>query len=224
MQNMNRSNSFDLIDIDFFVKTWPNQGVKMTISPKSIESLADGIIFMHSKGIHNIIVNMAYLVNWGEKRFAIIYHRELQKLASFYKVNTTLKKDSIFDLNIPLLVSEKAKTKRWCGAGIESIAYDIDGSCYPCPLFFENVCGKEKAANWHHIDFSNPKEYISEECAKCQLYPTCPTCYGANYIERGKIGCRDMSLCLLEKIRVLEVVKYEYENLVNSIIHLIEMN
>ena len=47
MHNANRSNSFDLIDLDFFVKTWPEQGVKTTISPLTIETLAEGIIFMH---------------------------------------------------------------------------------------------------------------------------------------------------------------------------------
>ena len=38
--NFNRSNSFDLIDIDFFRNTWPNQGVKMTISEYSFYHLA----------------------------------------------------------------------------------------------------------------------------------------------------------------------------------------
>lgn len=216
MQNMNRSNSFDLIDIGFFVRTWPHQGVKMTISPKSIETLADGVIFMHSIGIHHILVNMAYLVDWGNDRFAPIYQREMRKLASFYKSYPELDKDSLFKLNFSSLISESARTERWCGAGLESIAYDIDGTCYPCPLFFESVCGKEKSQGWHNIDFSDPAEYISDECAKCQLYPTCPTCYGANYIERGNIGSRDMNLCRLERIRTYEVARYEYDRIVNS--------
>lgn len=216
MQNMNRSNSFDQIDIDFFVKTWPGQSIKMTVSPKSIETLADGIIFLHSVGIHNITVNLAYLVDWSAPRFAPIYQRELSKLAKFYKNNPEIKKDTIFDLSIHLLTSETARKRRWCGAGVENLAYDIDGTAYPCHLFFENVCGKEKSQSWHNIDFSDPKQYISEECSKCKLYPTCPTCYGANYIERGNIGSRDMNLCRLEKIRTLEVAKYEYDRIVNS--------
>lgn len=35
-QNENRSNSFDLIDFDFFLSNWPQQNVKMTVSEKSI--------------------------------------------------------------------------------------------------------------------------------------------------------------------------------------------
>ena len=216
MHNMNRSNSFDLIDLDFFAKTWPDQGVKMTISPKSIETLADGIIFIHSIGMHNIYVNLAYMVDWGNHRFASIYQRELRKLAAFYKQHPNIKKDSLFSLSFPMLVSQSAKTKRWCGAGVEMEAYNIDGKRYPCHLFFENVCGKEKSKSWQNIDFSNPNEYISKECSKCLIYPTCPTCYGSNYIERGNIGSRDMNLCRLEKIRVLELARYEYDCIVNS--------
>ncbi len=216
MQNMNRSNSFDLIDIDFFAKTWPNQGVKMTVSPKSIETLADGVMFLHSVGLHNILVNLAYMVDWSAPHFVHVYQRELRRLAKFYKENPDLKKDSIFNLCFPILVSEQGRTRRWCGAGVEMMAYNIDGTQYPCHLFFENVCGKEKSQAWHDIDWANPKEYISEECSKCPLYPTCPTCYGANYIERGSIGSRDMNLCKLEKVRTLEVAKYEYDRIVNS--------
>lgn len=216
MQNMNRSNSFDKIDIDFFARTWPGQGVKMTVSPLSIDYLADGIRFLHSKGIHHILVNLAYMVNWNDPKFARIYQRELKKMAAFYKENPALPRDTIFDLPFKLLVAPDARTRKWCGAGTHVKAFDIDGRQYPCHLFFESVCGKEKSEGWHDIDFASPKEYISEECSECPLYPTCPTCYGANYIERGKIGSRDMSLCRLEKIRTLEVAKFEYDRIMNS--------
>lgn len=216
MQNTNRSNSFDQIDIDFFVRTWPGQGVKMTVSPLTIGMLADGIIFLHSVGIHHILVNCAYMVNWNEPRFAKLYQRELKKLSKFYLENPKLERDTIFSLPFPLLLSKDARTRKWCGAGTEVQAFDIDGRKYPCHLFFESVCGKEKSEGWYDIDFSNPAVYISKECSECPIYPTCPTCYGANYIERSDIGRRDMSLCTLEKIRTLEVAKFEYNRIMSS--------
>ena len=36
MHNINRSNSYDMIDIDFYVKYYSEQGVKMTISPETL--------------------------------------------------------------------------------------------------------------------------------------------------------------------------------------------
>lgn len=217
MHNTNRSNSFDLIDINFFYKTWPKQVVKMTVSPLSIGTLADGIIFLNSVGFLKIDVNLAYMVNWGDPKYVRIYYRELTKLSEYYKENPALRKDcSIFDKNFNLLNTEKAMMRRWCGVGIETGAYNIDGKEYPCHLFFENVCGKEKSENWKNIDFSNPEEYIQGECRTCPIYPLCPTCYGANYIERNNIGLRDMNLCRLEKVRTLVIAKYEYDRIVNS--------
>ncbi|MBQ9174618.1 MAG: radical SAM protein [Bacteroidales bacterium] len=216
MQNMNRTNSFDKIDIDFFARTWPRQGVKMTVSPISIDTLADGVAFIHSTGLHRILVNLAYMVNWNDPKFAKIYRRELRKLAAFYKENPDLPLDTIFDLPFKLLVAPDAWKRKWCGAGTAVNAFDIDGRQYPCHLFFESVCGKEKSEGWHDIDFASPDEYVSKECSVCPIYPTCPTCYGANYIERGKIGSRDMSLCRLEKIRTLEVARFTYDRIMNS--------
>lgn len=46
--NHNRSNSYGKIDIDFFKNTWPNQGVKMTISEYSLKNLADNVIHILS--------------------------------------------------------------------------------------------------------------------------------------------------------------------------------
>lgn len=216
MQNMNRSNSFDKIDIDFFAKTWPNQSVKMTISPRSIETLAEGIEFIHSKGFLDISANLAYMVNWDNPKYLKAYYRELTKLGEFYKAHPELKKSSIFTMHMSSLVSPSSRNRRWCGAGVEMKAYNIDGKAYPCHLFFENVCGKEKSQAWQDIDFSNPEEYIKGECRECPIYPTCPTCYGSNYIERGDIGLRDMNLCKMEKIRTLVIAKYHYDRIVNS--------
>ena len=56
----NRSNSFDSIDFDFFLKNWPEQGVKMTLSEFSLPRLAENIKFIHNLGFKRISgVNLA---------------------------------------------------------------------------------------------------------------------------------------------------------------------
>jgi len=216
MQNINRSNSFDLIDIDFFVETWSKQGVKMTISPQTVNRLAEGVIFLHSKGVRDIRANLAYMVDWSNPEFAKIFQQEMQKLAAFYKENPDLPKSSIFNVNFPSLIDTASTKQKWCGAGTEMVAHDIDGRAYPCHLFFESVCGKEKSEKAKGIDFANPNEFISAECADCPLLAACPTCYGSNYVERGNIGSRDMSMCAMNKIRILEIAKYEYDRIIND--------
>lgn len=216
MQNTNRSNSFDLIDIEFFAQTWSFQAVKMTISPLTLDKFADGIIFLHSKGFKEIRANLAYMVDWSNFQYIKMYQKELQKLSAFYKENPDIKKSSIFDINFIALTDDKKKQKKWCGAGTEMVAYDIDGRAYPCHLFFESVCGKEKSENAKNIKFDDPNEFISRECSDCPFLTICPTCYASNYIERGSIGNRDMALCVLNKVGFLEVAKYEYDRIIND--------
>jgi sulfatase maturation enzyme AslB (radical SAM superfamily) len=59
-QDHNRSNSFDKIDIDFFLRNWPEQGIKMTLSEYSLGRLAGDIKYLHSLGFKEIEgVNLA---------------------------------------------------------------------------------------------------------------------------------------------------------------------
>ena len=214
MHNINRSNSFDLIDLDFFIQAWPNQSVKMTISPKSICSLADGIIYIHEKGFKKISANLAEMTDWADPSLLGIYKRELQKLSQFYLEHPALERCSIFNINFASLKNKEIR--KWCGVGTEMEVIDVNGRKYPCHLFFEAVCGKEKSEESLSIDFSDPLVYISKHCRSCKMLPICPTCYGSNYIERGDIGSRDMTLCEFQKIRFAEVARFEYNRIVND--------
>ena len=214
MHNTNRSGSFDLIDLDFFIKTWPNQNVKMTISPKSIHSLADGIIFIHEKGFKKISANLAEMIDWTEPSLLNVYKRELRKLANYYLEHPDIERCSIFNVYFAALLNKEIK--KWCGVGTEMEAIDVDGRKYPCHLFFEAVCGKEQSEQSHTIDFSDPLVYTSEHCRACTMLPICPTCYGSNFIERGNVGERDLTLCEFQKIRFAEVARFEYNRIVND--------
>ena len=214
MQDVNRSGSFDRIDIDFFVKTWPQQGVKMTVSPLSIETLADGVIFIHEKGFNDIRANLAEMVDWSDTKYQVIYKRELQKLSQYYLSHPTITPCSLYNILFTSLITRNER--KWCGAGTEMEAIDVDGRRYPCHLFFESVCGKDKSEKASSLNFTDYTKYTSEHCRACPLVYICPTCYGSNYIARGNIAARDLSLCELHKIRFAEVAKYEYNRIVND--------
>lgn len=214
MQNINRTNSFHLIDINFFVQTWPNQGVKMTISPQTIGSLADGIIYLHEVGVLNIAANLAEMVDWDNPDYLSIYQRELSKLTDFYIAHPQYKECSLYNVKFASVLSEE--THKWCGTGTNMRAIDVDGSEYPCHMFFESVCGKELSEKAKYIDFSDNAKLFSIECYNCPTRNICPTCYGANYIARGDISQRDMVMCKFHKIRYAEVAKYQYSKIVND--------
>ena len=61
MQNTNRSDSYHKVDLKFFAATWPEQSVKMTISPSTVGHLAEGVKFLHSSRSYYFSTNFSDL-------------------------------------------------------------------------------------------------------------------------------------------------------------------
>ena len=205
MHDLNRNNSYDKIDIPFFVKTYPTQGIKMTVSQETLPYLAEGIIHAHSLGFSEVNANLAYGIDWTNPENEKIYERELIKLVDYYLEHPEITPCSILDINrLQSLVNEQDKASRHCGAGVYMKAYDYDGSFYPCQHFLPLSIGQEKAFDSLKIDFKNSAtdiESFSKECKECKMKNVCPTCYGENFSMTGDINKRDMSLCRLFKIQ-----------------------
>lgn len=214
MHNINRSNSFDLIDIDFIISTWPFQTVKMTVSPHTITHLSEGIIYMHERAIKKIAVNLAEMIDWSLPKYEAIYREELQKLSLYYQTHPSIEPCSLFNIKFQALLDDTQH--KWCGVGTSMTAYDTAGNSYPCHLFLKEVCGVEKAEKSKLINFNDPKEYTDDLCSECPLIKICPTCYGANYISRGDVRIRDKSICRLHKVRFAVVANYQYQNIVEG--------
>ena len=77
-------------------------------------------------------------------------------------------------------------------------------------MCFPSVCGKEKSLELEHMELNNSKEQQEESCMSCPFINICKTCYADNYIMRGSIYRRDMSLCDYQKIVFVVLFKYEY--------------
>lgn len=202
MHNMNRSNSFDLIDTEFFCKTYPNQGVKMTVSVESLRNMYEGVLFLHRLGFKNINCNLAYNINWDDAKHSTILAEELFKLISFYLNNPDIKPCSILNSNISQISFGKHST-RWCGAGIEMRTYDVNGDCYPCQFFMPLSCGVDKAKKVNSLKFYTdeiPVEALDKKCRNCSIQNACPVCVGSNYARTGNLYGRDENYCKLMKI------------------------
>lgn len=181
VHNYNRSNSYDMIDLDFFVKTWPNQKVKMTISPDMLGKLSDCVIHCHELGF-GVLCNLADGEDWKPESSNILKD-ELTKLVEFYINNPDFDVCSI--LKMPLLhvgIKEREYIPQWCGCGKNIHAYDCSGKLYPCQMFMD-ITRKNV-----HIPVTK-KEYplntLPEKCQKCPLVGCCPTCIGVNVLR----GC-----------------------------------
>lgn len=198
--DINRCNSYDLIDLDFFLNTWPIQTAKMTISPESLPYLADSVIFLHEKGIP-FSNNLAYGVDWSDEKLLTTMEEQLNRLAWYYIEHPQIELCRMLDLHIEN-VNWDYKVSRWCGAGVSLNAYDVDGNCYPCHLF-QPLSSESKEPIDKVIAAFTKYDTADPRCSDCPIYNVCPTCYGHNYAATGNIAKRDESLCKFTKLSTL---------------------
>lgn len=181
VHNYNRSNSYNLIDLEFFAKTWSNQKVKMTISPDMLDKLSESVMHCHDLDF-GVLCNLADGEDWKVESSEIL-KRELQILIDYYIKNP--QKDVCSILKMPLLhvgLRDRKTFPKWCGAGDHIHAYDTNGVLYPCQLFM-NITSKDldipTLNKEYHLNSLPPK------CQKCILVGCCPTCIGTNVVR----GC-----------------------------------
>ena len=212
MHDINRSNSFDKIDYLFFVNTWPEQEIKMTISEHSLPYLFEGIKFLHENGFV-IAENFAYGIDWSDDENIRILTRELYKLIDFYLERPQLKRCKLLSMPIEYMALEDSDNLM-CGIGSGMKVFDTEGNLYPCHFFQPNSVGMELSKKSKEIDFSNKSLFVDNDCNGCELKNVCPTCYGANYSSTGNVAVRDKSMCNLNKVAV-KATAYLYFRLID---------
>ena len=203
--NFNRSNSFDSIDIDFFLKTWPLQGVKMTLSDFSLKSLADDIIFLHNRGFRTIKGVNLFEGNfdWSKDEFVEILIPQLKKLVEFYVSNFDLPLNQMLDKRLYKCLEGKSEHKKWCGVGETTPFYDVDGKKYPCAFITPMTFSNEDLEAISLIDFHNQENFVDAECENCYIQPICPTCSGANFLVNKDFKKRIKTKCKIQKLVTL---------------------
>lgn len=199
MHNINRSNSFDKIDLEFYKECWPKQTVKMTVSKETLPFLAEGVIFIHEKGFE-CGCTFAYGIEWNDKLVETL-REQLEILVDYYTLNPQLNLCQILDIDLAGILKEHSKSLKRCGAGELMKAYDTNGLLYPCHTF--SPVGLGDAAR-KFVNYKLPVSEIEDEerCLECEYYLICPTCYGVNYIYTGDISKRSKWLCQFFKLCV----------------------
>ncbi len=207
MHDTNRSRSYDKIDFEFFRRCWPEQPVKMTISPQTLPALAAGMKHIVSLGFR-YSANLAYGVEWTDELLEI-YRRELAAIAEFYLANPELELPNLLSMSMKAIglyqaePERRKERKKWCGSGDGMICYGCDGKTYPCQLFMPSSSNTEGENILEKLDFSNIENFEDEECAGCPIRDVCPTCYGSNYLSTGTLHKRPKDLCKFRKMEAL---------------------
>jgi sulfatase maturation enzyme AslB (radical SAM superfamily) len=204
--NANRSNSFDLIDFDFFLKNWPEQGVKMTLSEYSLFHLADNIKFIHSLGFNNIRGVNIFEGNFdysSESSIKILIP-QIKELVEFYVENESLQINQMLDSDIYTCALRNREKKKWCGIGVGTIFFDTDGKKYPCPYVTPMTFTENELKEILLTDYKNDTDFIDDTCFNdCYIYPICPTCAGAGYMANKTFKIRNKTTCRFHKLAAL---------------------
>jgi uncharacterized protein len=202
MHAANRGHSLAKIDLDFFRETWPEQPVKMTVSCGTIDSLAEGIIYLQEKGFH-VGANLGYGMPWNDNSITE-FGQQLRQLGTYYLEQDQMPRVSLLDLPIEYAKQSPAtRQTKYCGTGTHMVTYDVDGKAYPCHLFTPLVLGTSKSVELQSIKFQEEATITDQRCSDCSLQRICPTCYGFNYKSTGNVALRDQMMCRLFKAQAL---------------------
>ena len=209
MHNKNRCNSFDEIDTDFFVKTWPLQEAKMTVSPETISQLFEGVRFIHDLGFR-VKSNLAYGPDWGGKEVKKVYEEQLSKLIEYYTVHDELEPTTLVNMDLISVAYPQEPMRKWCGMGSQMIAYDINGVKYPCHFFQDLSLGLVRKDEIWNVDYSNIHKTQNNHCKHCILKNSCPTCYGYNFSKYRDFCSKDPAMCELKKMSATATATLQY--------------
>lgn len=198
-QNINRSGSYHLVapNIPFFANTWPNQTVKMTISPQTIPMIFDGIIHIMQQGLLPA-ANVPLEDIWGSQeekaRHVLAFKKEIEKLVEFFGSYPELPLPSIIDLPIYSIVSKEDRTRPWCGSGRSMLAMDPGGQFLPCNRY--------AVMSFDQSLFDKPVGPILSKCRLCKFRPSCQTCEAHNWEINGNPNSRTNFHCEFSRLQI----------------------
>ena len=214
--DLNRSNSYNDVSkhFSFLQENWPEQPVKMTIGPETIEQTYDGVLHIHSFGLQAEFDVLREDV-WGdaasEKRAVAAWTEQLQNLTAFYSLHPEISRPRVLNQKIEMLFDTRLRESNpFCGAGKHLICFTPDGIEYPC-WRFSPLCVSEPLFNiTGHATSEN------ETCKSCPLVRICSSCPGNNYALTGSWSNRTAFHCgffkasLLATVRMLLIDHPEY--------------
>ncbi len=203
-------------NIPLWVKQFPGDGTKVTISSADIPYICESVLHLYSLGIHEVNINVVFEDVWkeGDDR---LFQDQLMQLADaiidggYYRDYAC----SFFSEHIGKPMDIKSENQNWCGAGM-MLAVDASGNFYPCTRFAAySLRSKEPIIIGNVRDGINKnllRPFLTldrfsqspQKCIDCEVASGCAWCQGENYdaARTNTIYERSTAICLMHKARV----------------------
>lgn len=196
VHNLNRCNSYDKIDIDFFLRTYGDDSeVSMVVCPENMDQLAINVLFLQKLGFRVKCV-LADDCHWIRDRDIPKWAKQLEILSDFYLQHPDCMPFSQLCESLNIIGSGAISEK--CMPGFNSHCINVDGNrydCHRCTPYYNNGI-------WH---FSNNDHSISKsevllkECYSCPARPICCSCPALVCSLKGDIEL-GITMCSLFKV------------------------
>lgn len=202
VHNANRSGSYDRVSaiVPWYIKRSIRHGypptAKMTLTKGSISTLYDGIAHLHRLGFERIDANVPFEgLGTDDDLLDLLgeFAKQLDRLVYYYLYQPQLTPVSLVALPIHKIFEEDAPTSRWCGGGQYMLAYDTDGSAFPCHRFLPIATGSVRYTG--PIRFDTIQDMGNSECKDCAFIRACPSCLAHNWEVNRNIDCRTTFHC-----------------------------
>lgn len=196
--------------LEFCHREWPDMSFRMTVSPESVETLAQDIKASFAAG-YTLRAQLAHGVQWSEHARCVL-ERELRELKAFYLHEPT----ALPALLAPFFTGAEdspSPCSQKCGAGCLKVCYDVDGAKYPCSMF-SPVSAGERALPYHEYRYDDASNHNDPFCVDCPIKHSCYTCPAANYIHRNSPAVRDHSMCRVNLTLALVALEFQSERLI----------
>ena len=216
-KNSDRGSYADVVkNIPLWLKQFPNDGTKVTISSADIPYVCESVLHLFSLGIHIVNMNCVFEDVWKDGD-DVLFEEQLMELAdeiidhSLYKNYTC----SIFVEAIGKPKDISQDNSNWCGAG-KMLAVDALGLFYPCNRFVKFSLREKKG--WvigdvnHGVCENKLRPFLAldrfsqseSKCLTCDIATGCAWCQGENYdaADTPTIYQRSTAICKMHKARV----------------------
>lgn len=214
--NHNRSNSFESIDIEYFVKNWPKQNFKLTLSEYSIKNFAHDVKFIHSYGVGinggDVCVGN---YSWDDESLYYIFAKQLLELINYYEKNSE-HKNNLFELDLAACTAPH-NDRKCCGCGTSLSYYETDGRKYPCTFIAPMGFSKDDLKEMISVDYNNERLFTDVSCKnECYIYNICRTCAAENFILHRRFDIYNKKNCGMKKILALAVAELQSRLIVKN--------
>ena len=214
-----RNNSFDRVmeHFDWWKKTFPESGIKGTISPDNLKYLSRNVLFyVEELKLPQFYINPTFEGPWTDEHVAL-YGDELTKCAEYFLDHQEYK--VLDNSNLFMNVGVRRTTKEnWCGCGTHMRGVSPDGDIYPClRAVTSDLC---KLGN---LDTGEDRNKLvpfylytryndDHECQACEIVQYCPSCAMQWVEDTGDLFFRSKKLCQMTKVRY-QVSKWYFDHM-----------